>query len=317
MTKFNQIKSDIISLFFNESALANLFFLPIKLISFTQYSLVYDHNKASVLELDSKTVELWQRNHEVALKDFLEFQNQLTRLRDDIRWLRYYAEKAKQNDFDIEDRRRISSIIDKMVQANLLKLSSLGDTYVLCSPNAKSPYVQFDALLKFKKIDRNLLESGRATLNDFISLTNSESKKLAANKKKLARIEKMTSENHCTGSSVFHLNLCIHPLHLTKFTQEQLQYYHQQLKIWMRHAVPHIEFISIARNDVHKGFNIHLFFVAPDNEVPNLIQTQWSHLTSGHGAWPNRDHQKNRQSNQSIIDIATALYFVAPIIKPC
>ena len=315
MTKFNQIKSDIISLFFNESALANLFFLPIKLISFTQYSLVHEHNKSSVLELDSKTVELWQRNHEVALKDFLEFQNQLTRLRDDIRWLRYYAEKAKQNDFDIEDRRRISSIIDKMVQANLLKLSSLGDTYVLCSPNAKSPYVQFDALLKFKKIDRNLLESGRATLNDFISLTNSESKKLAANKKKLARIEKMTSENHCTGSSVFHLNLGVHPLHWEKFTQEQLQYYHQQLKIWLRYSLPHIDFVSIARSDIHKGYNIHLFFLAMDIGILYLIREKWAYLTSGCGAWPLRDYEENRQSNQAIIDIATALYFLGSIIK--
>ena len=317
MTKFNQIKSDIISLFFNESALANLFFLPIKLISFTQYSLVYDHNKASVLELDSKTVELWQRNHEVALKDFLEFQNQLTRLRDDIRWLRYYAEKAKQNDFDIEDRRRISSMIDKMVQANLLKLSSLGDTYVLCSPNAKSPYVQFDALLKFKKIDRNLLESGRATLNDFISLTNSEAKKISAKVKKLARIVNIIGALNPKNFPAFHLNLGIHPLHLTKFTQEQLQYYHQQLKIWMRHSMPHIDFVSIARYDIHKGCNIHLFFAASDDGIPDLIQAKWSQLTSGYGAWPYRDHKKNRQSSQSILYIAAALYFCGAIITSC
>ena len=71
------------------------------------------------------------------------------------------------------------------------------------------------------------------------------------------------------------------------------------------------------RNDIHKGFNIHLFFVAKNDDIPNLIQAKWSHLTSGHGAWPYRDNQKNRRSNQSIIDIATALYFVAPIIKPC
>ena len=58
-------------------------------------------------------------------------------------------------------------------------------------------------------------------------------------------------------------------------------------------------------------------FVAKNDDIPNLIQAKWSHLTSGHGAWPYRDNQKNRRSNQSIIDIATALYFVAPIIKPC
>ena len=315
MTKFNQIKSDIISLFFNESGLANLFFLPIKLISFAHYSLVHEYNKASILELDNETVELWQRNHEVALKDFLAFQNQLTRLRDNIRWLHYYAEKAKQNDFYIENRRRISSTIDKMVQTNLLKSSSLSDKYVFCRPNSKSPYVQFDALLKFKNVDRDLLESGQATLNDFISLTNSEAKKLAANKKKLAQIEKMTSANHCTGSSVFHLNLGIHPLHWAKFTQEQLQYYHQQLKVWLRYVLPHIDFVSIVRSDIHKGYNIHLFFLAMDIGILYLIREKWAYLTSGCGAWPLCDYEKNRQSNQTIIDIATALYFLGPIIK--
>ena len=315
MAKYDHLKSDIISLFFKESVLVNLFFLPIELISFAHYSLVHEHNKASVLELDNETVEVWQRNHEVALKDFLAFKNQLTRLRDDIMWLHYYAKKTKPNDLDIEDRRRISSTIDKMVQANFLKSSSLSDTYVFCSPSAKSPYVQFDALLKFKNVDRKVLESGQATLNDIISLTSSEAKKLAANKKKLAQIEKMTSADHSTGSSVFHLNLGIHPLHWEKFTQEQLQYYHQQLKAWLRYSMPHIDFVSIARSDIHKGYNIHLFFLAMDIGILYLIRDKWAYLTSGYGAWPLHDYEKNRQSKQAIIDIATALYFLGPIIK--
>ena len=228
-----------------------------------------------------------------------------------------FSSKAKNSDTENQFQHKTNQTINQMVRIGLLKPFGSIDSYVLSKPTVESPFVQLEALLKFKVVERHLLESGQATLTDFISLTNSEAKKISANVKKLARIVNIIGALNPNNFPAFHLNLGIHPLHLTKFTQEQLQYYHQQLKIWMRHAVPHIEFISIARNDVHKGFNIHLFFVAPDNEVPNLIQTQWSHLTSGHGAWPNRDHQKNRQSNQSIIDIATALYFVAPIIKPC
>ena len=126
----------------------------------------------------------------------------------------------------------------------------------------------------------------------------------------------MTSENHCTGSSVFHLNLGIHPLHWEKFTQEQLQYYHQQLKAWLRYSLSHIDFVSIARSDIHKGYNIHLFLLAMDIGILYLIRDKWAYLTSGCGAWPLHDYEKNRQSKQAIIDIATALYFLGPIIKP-
>ena len=317
MAKYFEFKLNMLSLFFSEVMLTNLFFLPIELSFFHQYTLVCAENNKSIFGLDDRTIELWKNNHELALRDFIQFKKQLTVLQRDLNRLSNFSSKAKNSDTENHYLRKISQTIDQMIQFELLKPSGSIDSYVLSIPTVESPFVQLEALLKFKVVERHLLESGQATLTDFISLTNSEAKKISANVKKLARIVNIIGARNPNNFPAFHLNLGIHPLHLTKFTQEQLQYYHQQLKIWMRHAVPHIEFISIARNDVHKGFNIHLFFVAPDNEVPNLIQTQWSHLTSGHGAWPNRDHQKNRQSNQSIIDIATALYFVAPIIKPC
>ena len=317
MAKYSEFKLNVISLFFREVMLTNLFFLPIELSFFHQYTLVYDKNKKSVLGLDDRTIELWKRNHELALRDFIQFKKQLTVLQRDLNRLSNFSSKAKNSDTENQFQHKTNQTINQMVRIGSLKPSGSIDSYVLSKPTVESPFVQLEALLKFKVVERHLLESGQATLTDFISLTNSEAKKISANVKKLARIVNIIGARNPNNFPAFHLNLGIHPLHLSKFTQEQLQYYHQQLKIWMRHKVPHIEFISIARNDVHKGFNIHLFFVAPDNEVPDLIQTQWSHLTSGHGAWPNRDHQKNRQSNQSIIDIATALYFVAPIIKPC
>ncbi len=316
MSKYTDEKSNVISLFLNEIMLTNLFFLPIQLTSFSHYTMVYGENSTSVLGLNKATVELWQSTHELVLRDFIQFKKQLSSLQKYLNDLPHYASKAKNSDFENRYLRKISQTIDQMIQFELLKPSGSIDSYVLSIPTIESPYVQLEALLKFKVVDLHLLKSGQATLTDFISLTNSEAKKISANLKKLARIENIIGALNPNNFPAFHLNLGIHPLHLSKFTQEQLQYYHQQLKIWMRHKVPHIEFISIARNDVHKGFNIHLFFVAKNDDIPNLIQAKWSQLTSGYGAWPYRDHQKNRQSNQSIIDIATALYFVAPIMNP-
>ena len=265
MAKYTDVKSYVISLFSNEVMLTNLFFLPMVLYAFHQFTLANTENNKSVLGLDDRTIELWKNNHELALRDFIQFKKQLSSLQKYLNDLSHYASKAKNSDFENRYLRKISQTIDQMIQFELLKPSGSIDSYVLSIPTIESPYVQLEALLKFKVVDLHLLKSGQATLTDFISLTNSEAKKLRANLKKLARIENIIGALNPNNFPAFHLNLGIHPLHLSKFTQEQLQYYHQQLKIWMRHKVPHIEFISIARNDVHKGFNIHLFFVAPDN----------------------------------------------------
>ena len=317
MSKYTNEKSNVISLFFNEVMLTNLFFLPIQLTSFSHYTMVYGENSTSVLGLDKATVELWQSTHELVLRDFIQFKKQLSSLQKYLNDLSHYANKAKKSDFEIRDLRRISQAIDQMIQLELLKPSDSIGSFVLSRPTVKSPYVQFEALLKFKIVDYYLLKSGKATLSDFISLTNSEAKKLRANIKKMAHIGKIIGAHNLSKSSAFHLNLSIHPLYWIKFTLEQVQYYHQQLKIWLRHTLPHIDFVSIARNDIHKGYNIHLFFATSDDNVPDLIQAKWSQLTSGYGAWPYRDHKKNRQSNQSILDIAAALYFCGPIITPC
>ena len=317
MSKYTEEKSYVISLFFNEAMLTNLFFLPIQLTSFSHYTMVYDENRVSVLGLNNATVESWQSIHELALRDFIELKKQLSSLQKYLNNLSHYASKAKNSDFENRNLRNISKTIDKMIQSELLKPSGSIDSYVLSRPTIKSPFVQFEALLKFKNVDCYLLESGKATLSDFISLTNLEAKKLRANIKKMAHIEKIIGAHNLSKSPAFHLNLGIHPLYWGKFTQEQIQYYHQQLKIWMRHTIPHIDFVSIARNDIQKEYNIHLFFATSDDGIPDLIQAKWSQLTSGYGAWPYRDHKKNRQSNQSILDIAAALYFCGPIITPC
>ena len=317
MSKYTNEKSNVIFLFFNEVMLSNLFFLPIQLTSFSHYNMVYGENGTSVLGLDKATVELWRSTHELALRDFIQFKKQLTHLQKGLHSLSYYASQAKNNDFENHNLRNISKAIDKMIQFELIKPSGSIDSYVLSRPTVKSPFVQFEALLKFKNVDRDLLESGKATLSDFISLTNLEAKKLRANIKKMAHIGKIIGAHNLSKSPAFHLNLSIHPLYWIKFTLEQVQYYHQQLKIWMRHSIPHIDFVSIARNDIHKGYNIHLFFATSDDGIPDLIQAKWSQLTSGYGAWPYRDHKKNRQLNQSILDIAAVLYFCGPIITPC
>ena len=317
MSKYTNEKSNVISLFFNEVMLTNLFFLPIQLTSFSHYTMVYGENSTSVLGLDKATVELWQSTHELVLRDFIQFKKQLSSLQKYLNDLSHYANRAKKSDFEIRDLRRISQAIDQMIQLELLKPSGSIGSFVLSRPTVKSPYVQFEALLKFKIVDYYLLKSGKATLSDFISLTNSEAKKLRANIKKMLHIDKIIGAHNLSKSPAFHLNLSIHPLYWIKFTLEQVQYYHQQLKIWMRHSIPHIDFVSIARNDIHKGCNIHLFFAASDDGIPDLIQAKWSQLTSGYGAWPYRDHKKNRQSNQSILYIAAALYFCGAIITSC
>ena len=74
MAKYSEFKLNVISLFFREVMLTNLFFLPIELSFFHQYTLVYDKNKKSVLGLDDRTIELWKRNHELALRDFIQFR---------------------------------------------------------------------------------------------------------------------------------------------------------------------------------------------------------------------------------------------------
>ena len=317
MSKNYKIKLGIISLFFQEVMLTNLFFLPIELSFFHQYTLVYDENSKSVLGLDDRTIEFWKSNHELALRDFIQFKKQLSSLQKYLNDLSHYASKAKNSDFENRYLRKISQTIDQMIRIELLKPSGSIDSFVLTIPTVESPFVQLEALLKFKVVDLHLLKSGQATLTDFISLTNSEAKKLRANLKKLARIANIIGALNPNNFPAFHLNLGIHPLHCGKFTQEQIQYYHQQLKIWMRHSMPHIDFVSIARYDIHKGCNIHLFFAASDDGIPDLIQAKWSQLTSGYGAWPYRDHKKNRQSSQSILYIAAALYFCGAIITSC
>ena len=317
MAKYTDVKSYVISLFSNEVMLTNLFFLPMVLYAFHQFTLANTENNKSVLGLDDRTIELWKSNHELALRDFIQFKKQLSSLQKYLNDLSHYASKAKNSDFENHYLRKISQTIDQMIQFKLLKPSGSIDSYVLSIPTVESPFVQLEALLKFKVVERHLLESGQATLTDFISLTNSEAKKLRANIKKMAHIGKIIGAHNLSKSSAFHLNLSIHPLYWIKFTLEQVQYYHQQLKIWMRHSIPHIDFVSIARNDIHKGCNIHLFFAASDDGIPDLIQAKWSQLTSGYGAWPYRDHKKNRQSNQSILYIAAALYFCGAIITSC
>ena len=314
MSKYTDEKSYIISLFFNEMMLSNLFFLPIQITSFRHYTIVYGENGTSVLGLDKATVELWKSTHELALRDFIQLKKQLSSLQNYLNNSSHYASNAKNSDFENCNLCNISGVIDQMIQLELLKPSGSIDSYVLSRPIVKSPFVQFEALLKFKNIDRYLLESGKATLSNFISLTDYEAKKLRANIKKMAHIKRIIGAHNLRKSPAFHLNLGIHPLYWEKFTLGQIQYYHQQLKIWMRHTLPHIDFVSIARNDIHKGYNIHLFFATSDDGVPDLIQAKWSHLTSGYGAWPYRDHKKNRQSNQLILDIAAALFFCGPII---
>ena len=222
MSKNYKIKLGIISLFFQEVMLTNLFFLPIELSFFHQYTLVCADNNNSIFGLDDRTIELWKNNHELALRDFIQFKKQLTVLQRDLNRLSNFSSKAKNSDTENQFQHKTNQTINQMVRIGLLKPSGSIDSYVLSKPTVESPFVQLEALLKFKVVERHLLESGQATLTDFISLTNSEAKKISANVKKLARIVNIIGARNPNNFPAFHLNLGIHPLHLTKFTQEQL-----------------------------------------------------------------------------------------------
>lgn len=127
----------------------------------------YGENSTSVLGLDKATVELWQSTHELVLRrDFIQFKKQLSSLPKYLNDCLTMQIGLKKVIFEIRDLRRISQAIDQMIQLELLKPSGSIGSFVLSRPTVKSPYVQFEALLKFKIVDYYLLKSGKATLSD-------------------------------------------------------------------------------------------------------------------------------------------------------
>lgn len=316
MAKFTQLKLDIILLFLNDAWLSKLFFLPIGMTSFRQLYLLSDKNASSFLGMDYKSVEILQTNFELALRDFAQLKVKLKSLQKQLTELTIYAKNAKKSvDNYNKYQLKINKIINYLILEDVLDYDSSTETFAFSRLYNQSPYLQFDSLFKYKSVDLHVLQSGKTTLNHFISLIDIEAKKFPANLKKLSLVKKIILTERQPRTTAFYLNLGIHPLHEEKFTQDQIKYYHQQLKIWLRRAVPYLKFVSIARNDINKGYNIHLFFVSYEILNMSLIRDQWLYLTSNLGIWSHQMFQNTEVSNHNLVNIAKALCFLGPIIK--
>ena len=182
MAKFTQLKLDIILLFLNDAWLSKLFFLPIGMTSFRQLYLLSDKNASSFLGMDYESVEILQTNFELALRDFAQLKVKLKSLQKQLTELTIYAKNAKKSvDNYNKYQLKINKIINYLILEDVLDYDSSTETFAFSRLYNQSPYLQFDSLFKYKSVDLHVLQSGKTTLNHFISLIDIEAKKFPAN----------------------------------------------------------------------------------------------------------------------------------------
>ncbi|MFD1244549.1 hypothetical protein [Paralysiella testudinis] len=187
--------------------------------------------------------------------------------------------------------------------------------YYLPTTSEDGLYVDFYRLFKLKPIsgaiileDKRLFLRQELTLDDLFKLDNEYQKKFHTYRKHQQHMLAVMAGQPQKGHVGIHLNLLMRNGPMDTIELSTFQQYRRRLLRALTQLKPDIEYVWLLRNEMFRGFNLHL--MVNDFRLHGLIIELWQEITHGQGSCCHMDWGKNRADIEHVTE---ALAFLRPM----